>query len=610
MSLPLPHSPALFDQQAQIAALQRGGQVAVESARQSLKMRAQQTIHSASATLFCIAIVTATYYFFVPLWRIAGWVVPLALITLVNARIGRATLAVIQDASVPAIVRMDRHKLMMVAFTNLIMGSGIWWVGLGTDNHGLWFFTTTIQCLYTVGALINGSTHPQSFILGAITNLGPTTAFWLSRGEIGFAVAAVLFSLVVLLGRFARVIHADFVTTMHMRFENLELVRKLEIEKRNAEAAQKTAEQANLAKSRFLAAASHDLRQPLHALMLFAGLVDGASPEQRGTLIAHIRNAADSLNQLFNGLLDLSRLDAGAVQANPVAVRLQPLIETIVREFQPKAALKQLRCEYSAPDVSARSDPFLLERTLRNLIDNAIKYTNAGRVDVVVTTSASHVTIAVEDTGIGIGSAAQARVFDEFFQLHNPARNAEQGTGLGLAIVRRLCELMGHTLALQSREGVGSRFALTLPLIQADAAAPARVAAVQDELRAALRGMRVVVIDDDSLVLAAMQNLLQSWGCVPLAADSIDAALAAVAGLDQPPAALIADFRLAGDSTGFDAVRRLRHVFPELPAAIFTGDTEAHWQQASELPDVPVFQKPVRPEEIADWLAQHLAVAG
>jgi len=604
-------SPLRIEARAQ--ELQQGGEIAIAAARESLKIRATQTASSGRVVLIGASLIAAAYSFSLPMWRVAGWVIPVIVSAIISTRACRKILAHWRpNLDANEIARSEARLFFYVVIRNVIMGSGIWWTGLGVDNDHIWFITTTVVVLYTLVALINSSTNPTSYIAGAYYNLGLTAAFWLTTGAAGLAVAVTMIGLLYLFRKCAFQLHADFVKFVTMGFENIELARRLEIEKHNAiaaqhqaEAAQRKAEEANLGKSRFLAAASHDLRQPLHALLLFSSLLDdNSTADQRKALLSHIRTAAESLNHLFGGLLDLSRLDAGAISPKLTQVNLAPLLESLGAEFAAKARQKGLVFHVQNIGVAAHTDPFFLERVLRNLLDNALKYTHGGSIKLSAVHDGENVRIDIEDSGVGIDKQFHESIFSEFYQLGNPERNPEHGTGLGLSIVRRLCELMRHDYEIDSTPGVGSRFSIFLQTANAPTMEPAFESTTIEKItnHEALIGLRILVVDDDLRVRTAMEHLLLGWRCEVFSAESQQEMENLISSLTTAPQALIADYRLANHHHGFEVIQYARKHWPDLPAAIFTGDTEANWRDAANMKDVPIFQKPVEADEIARWL--------
>lgn len=363
---------------------------------------------------------------------------------------------------------------------------------------------TALQLIYVFGALVNASTHARTFLPGAWINIGLAAAYWAGHGIPGITLAAGLGGVTLLATRFAAQIERNFTESIRMRFENVELVRQLEREKG-------VAVEANQAKSRFLAAASHDLRQPLHALLMFSALVENAGDAQRSMIVGHIRDAAQTLDKLFAGLLDLSKLEAGAVQANLQAVWVDPLTQSLSSEFGAKCGNKGLEWHCTGVGIGVLADAFLLERVLRNLLDNALKYTRTGHVELHCTRCLdTQVEIAVVDTGIGIAAAQREAIFEEFFQIDNEARDSERGSGLGLAIVRRLCDLMGIELSVQSSVGSGSRFSLLLPWRPPPASQPL-AQGMPDTT--ALAGLRVWVVEDNKHARVGTGELLGAVRC-------------------------------------------------------------------------------------------------
>ena len=374
-----------------------------------------------------------------------------------------------------------------------------------------------------------------------------------------------------------------------------------------ATAARHAAEAADLAKSKFLAAASHDLRQPVHAQGLFLEVLAGtALTAHQAELLASARIASRASQEMLNTLLDFSRIEAGVVQPHRQAFTIQSLLHNIENDLAPLADAKALT--YRSPETAAvvDADAALVEMILRNLISNAIRYTERGGVLIACRRRSGSLVVEVRDTGIGIAPEHQAEVFREFHQLGNPERDRRKGLGLGLAIAKGLADTCGHALTLTSRPGRGSIFRLTLPLIPvADVpgvpGAPAMTPVTGST--AQLYGTHVLVLDDDETVLAGMAQLLHSWGCTCATADTISAALFAAHQL--PPALFITDFRLREQDSGTTAAATLRWLLgADLPVLMITGDTAPVRLREAAASGVPLLHKPVRPDQLHEALIQ------
>jgi signal transduction histidine kinase/CheY-like chemotaxis protein len=364
-------------------------------------------------------------------------------------------------------------------------------------------------------------------------------------------------------------------------------------------------ELANLARSRFLAAASHDLRQPLHTLSLYSAALKLHAPDgATGEIARHINKALASLSALVDSLLDISKLDAGAVEPEPQSVSLRTLIERIEADYRPLANGKGLEFHVNAPDILMQTDPVLFERLVRNLVDNAFKYTAAGNVALDAQVEGGKVRISVRDTGPGIPPAERERIFEEFYQIGNPERDRVQGLGLGLAIVQRISQLLGLELKLESEPGRGSTFTVTAPLAMERRAvprAPAAPAAPDDTAPRALEGARVLVIDDEPDVRAGMRALLEQLGCrVAVCSGYTDAArLIDQDGLEDIHM-IVSDFRLRQHENGIDTVRRLRARLGQVPALLVSGDTAPERLREAQSSGLPLLHKPVSADKLME----------
>jgi signal transduction histidine kinase/CheY-like chemotaxis protein len=352
---------------------------------------------------------------------------------------------------------------------------------------------------------------------------------------------------------------------------------------------------ANLAKSRFIAAASHDLRQPLHALGLWvAQLRNPLTPGERTWLIERIAAAVGEMNDLFNGLLDVSKLDAGILSAEVGDFPIATLLAKIERTFAQTARGKGLSLRIVPTRAWVRSDSLLLERIMLNLVSNAVRYTAHGGVLVGCRRRGQRLRIEVWDTGPGIAESQHQYIFDEFYQIPDPDRDRRGGIGLGLAIVDRFRRLLDHPIALTSRLGKGSCFSIEVPLGAPRTENDTPSAAVELVKDSAGAGV-VLVVDDDPMVLEAMRGLLESWGYRAITGASHEAIEMLVAAAPKPDL-IIADFHLSGGRTGMETIAHVRAVFgAEIPAFLVSGDTSPERLQQARAQGYTLLHKPVSP---------------
>jgi signal transduction histidine kinase len=371
---------------------------------------------------------------------------------------------------------------------------------------------------------------------------------------------------------------------------------------RETEEKSRQLELANLARSRFLAAASHDLRQPLHTLSLYAAALKlHAADGTTGEIARHINKALASLSALVDSLLDISKLDAGAVQPELQNVTLRAVLERVEADYRPVANGKGLEFHVIAPDLLVETDPVLLERLVRNLVDNAFKYTAAGSVTLAAHLDGRKARIAVRDTGPGIPPHERERIFEEFYQIGNPERDRVQGLGLGLAIVQRIAQLLGLPVELESEPGRGSAFTVAVPMAAERRAAQRAPAARDEAAPRVLVGARILVIDDESDVRSGMRALLEQLGCrVSVCSGYADAArLLDQDGLEDVHL-IVSDFRLRAHESGIDTVRRLRERLGPVPALLVSGDTAPERLREAQSSGLPLLHKPVSADKLME----------
>ena len=442
----------------------------------------------------------------------------------------------------------------------------------------------------TSGSMTSLSARPVNYLAYAVPTILPITVHLFAQDDVFFrwmGLASVVYlSLTLML---SLNLHRALDRALRLKYENRDLLESL---RRQTEAA----EQASRDKSRFLAAASHDLRQPLHAVNLFAeGLEKKLTTEAQRHDLEHIRLGLHSLDELFNALLDISRMDAGAIAVNRTDFLLAPLVRKLATQFAPEAEAKGLALTVQACDETVRSDPVLLGRMLRNLLGNAIRYTERGEVNMSCREEpGNQLCIRIADTGPGIPETHREDVFAEFFQLDNPERDRGKGLGLGLAIVRRISRLLDHPVEMRSEPGKGTEFAIRVPVGERAAVTDAAESRPATDR---LKGMRVLVVDNEVEILHAMRTLLEGWQCRFAGAESTRKALKLVeAGLR--PDLIISDYRMPGEMNGCELVQRLRERLGEAPALLISGDTGAEILRHAREAGLVLLAKPVRPAQL------------
>lgn len=508
--------------------------------------------------------------------------------------------------------------------------SGMLWGGsaivfVHPDNPGSLILVSFVIGGMGAGAVTSLSAHLPTFHLYLLGSILPLEYRLLSLGDTtSLSMAGMAAIYVVGLLIIGHNINSALIRSLVLNQENQRLLatREQEVRLRTAdlvaanadlereigerkaaeaglEEARAEAEQANQAKSRFLAAASHDLRQPLQSMFLFASslhrhVVDGKGVEA----LTRIERNLDILKGLLDSLLDLSRLDVNVIEPNITTFHLRPMLDDIVAAYGRVAASKGIELEYGAvTDCMVRSDTTLLGRMIRNLVENALRYTERGSIVLSARVTGDTVRIDVEDTGIGIPLHEQQRIFEEFHQIGNPGRDKAQGLGLGLAIVQRLSRILAHSVELSSRLGVGSTFSITLPVVTESTIEPSTGTA--GETAGSGAGRRVAVIDDDPMVLLALNCIFEQWGYGVTMAGSKEEALVQLQA-ETSPDLIVADYRLREGRIGTDAIRGIRAACgTEIPSIVLTGETGRDCVNAAEAVGALVLHKPVTPHDLA-----------
>ncbi|PNQ94989.1 hybrid sensor histidine kinase/response regulator (plasmid) [Azospirillum argentinense] len=371
--------------------------------------------------------------------------------------------------------------------------------------------------------------------------------------------------------------------------------------------AREAAEQADRSKSRFLAAASHDLRQPMQSMFFFAEALHSHVHSPRGRdALAMLERGMETLKGLLDSLLDVSQLDAGVIEPRIEDIPVKPLLDDIGSAYAPVAAAKGLDLQVvNHHDLTVRSDRNLLGRMVRNLVENAIRYTERGVIRLECHPLDGHAGIQVRDTGIGISGEQMSWIFEEFYQVGNPERDRNQGLGLGLAIVQKLSALLGHPVEVRSELGKGSVFRISVPLGDATES-PAPVLPPRETER----GRLAVLIDDDAIVLMGLRSIFQDWGYDTIVASSTEEALERLRAAGRRPDVMVADYRLREHKVGTEAILKIRELAgAPVPAVLLTGDSGPDVMQEAERHGIGVMFKPVTARLLQEALTRQTGTA-
>lgn len=474
---------------------------------------------------------------------------------------------------------LHRNELLLYSssiLSTVAVGSGYWWVCLQGSDRAV-FAVTLLSLIYAIGTTINSSIHYRGFPLLLLANLGQGIVFLsVFRDPADIEISVAMLAIMILLMQFGRRNAAVFAESIRIRDENRAQNVKLEKDKLIIEKALNVARQANEEKNRFMAAASHDLRQPLHAMTLFLGSLRHMGGDERTReLIDKIDETSSLLHEQFNSLLDLSKFDAGVITADHTEFRLDVLLKNIVDGVMPEAHARKIELHLFVAPVMIRSDMLLLERLFRNLIINAVRHTDKGSVSVQARRQRSGLNISVIDTGIGIAADDQQRIFRDYFQVSNKARSKGKGSGLGLAIVKRIAALLEMKLTLSSELGVGSTFSVHVPGgAIAEEAKEEQALSHADQSEGDLTGVRTLVVDDDPAILDAVTGLLRTWGCHVVSAASPEQ-LERLLANDNEFELVLLDDMLHDEVTGLDIARHLLRQLPRQRIVLATGNVSS-----------------------------------
>ncbi len=509
-----------------------------------------------------------------------------------------------------------------IAFSLFTAAGGLMWGGAA-----LWLFPSDpahqAQLLMVILGLASASvtinpSYPSSFYIYVLSVALPLVfRFMASDDSAHWVMAAIMLLYLAVVLKAGAELGRAFRVALRQRHENIALVRQLTEQKTLAERARQQVEAVSSEKSRFLAAASHDLRQPLQALALFSeALKERASDQATQQLAGQIDKSVHALGDMFNELLDLSRLDAGMMAPRWQHFALQPLLDRLYVDFAPQAQAKGLRFDIpvvddardrtTRGDAIVHSDPFLLERMLRNLISNAIRYTDEGSVVLRWQRSGEMLEFEVADTGVGIRADALPHIFEEYYQADNPHRDRRKGLGLGLAIVRRIEQLLDCRVNVRSGLARGSTFSFAVPVgDEAKAAQPFVITYSRHDLT----GTVVALVEDDPDIRQIAAELMEKWGCRVVAGESPGEVVRELDMAKLRPDLLVCDYRLPQGLTGVRAIAQMRELWGvSVPAMVLTGDTAPEALRDIHASGAMLLHKPITSARLRSLM--HLALHG
>ena len=491
---------------------------------------------------------------------------------------------------------------------NTVLGASVWGVAwllmYLPDNLAYQIIIICVAMGFASGGVTINPVHRPSLFLYLLVLLVPLVVrLALENDKEHWFLAMMLVVFIVFMLNAAIRLMFTFELSLRQRFEKEGLLRELRQREADIAEALEQAQSASRAKSKFLATASHDLRQPLQALRLFTeALQETAKEKEPLRLAGQIGKSVDALVDMFDDLLDVSRLEAGIVEPRWQHFAIAPLLDRLYGDFAPIAQAKGLgfdmpyvagKCEGASCSAVVYSDPFLLERMLRNLISNAIRYTDHGTVAVRCACDGDKVKIDVVDSGIGIKPESLPHIFEEYYQVGNPHRDRRKGLGLGLTIVRRIDQLMGCGLQVRSEPGVVSSFFFSIPKgDQAQLAQPFVISHSEYDLS----GRVVALVEDDPDIRESTLALMRQWGCKVFASESADEVMRELDVAEQRPDVLVCDYRLPQGMTAIHVIKRMRELWgADLPAVVLTGDTASETLHEIHASGAILLHKPIAP---------------
>lgn len=463
------------------------------------------------------------------------------------------------------------------------------WLFMDPKNVATYAFLTASNLGVAATIIASTSPRPKLWLAFGATEFTIIGAKFISLGFTLLAIMTAVFTIGVYL--VTKSVGEQIKISVNKDFLNEELLKEVSI-------AKDLAEKANIEKSQFMAATSHDLRQPLHAQGLLLEALKGKSTPD-DNLVEKLVASNAVLHGLFDSLLEISQLDSGTIKVNESHQPIHDICMQVINDFEHLATDKKLALTLTGEKCIVLTDPILLGRIIRNLVSNAIKYTNKGYVNIDIAKQGENVVLTVKDTGIGIASEEHKAIFNEYTQLNNNARDRHKGVGLGLALVRRMCALLEHEVSIESTLGEGASFTLLLPLGDATKVITAR----ETSSPVLVKDLDIVLVDDEQAILDAMQVLLSQWECRCHAFATVEEAEQSISSGDYTVDIIISDYRLGDDVTGLECIKRLRQVTGlQTIAVLLSGDTDPKLLKQVQDAGFYMLHKPLKPTKLRNLM--------
>ncbi len=558
---------------------------------------AKQTKRVPIPVILIVSLIAYIGSAYLPIWMCVLWVAIIVAILVIRA--------VVLPRLANSTTIANSEKIKIIVLLSLAAGScqALSLVGFPYFSEAERAVQTMMLVSLCAGAVATTTGYRPFIIAYMLPVLLPLIILWiLSPGLeltnlVKYTTAIILVFSTMVLTALANDIYRLFESSFYIRLEQADLNQKLE-------SALLSAEKANQSKTRFLASASHDLRQPLHTLSLFGAALTMQDLNEKTRKIAeNMKSAMGTLTSHIDSLLDVSKLDAGIIEISPETIDLGAFMRGLSDEFLQLANEKSIGFETNLVDgIYIQTDTMQFERIIRNIVSNAFKYTEQGTVTINMVADDDRCQIEISDSGPGIPEEKQNLIFEEFYQIDNPMRDKSQGLGLGLSIVKRLVDLLDLEMDMQSTPGVGTKFSLTMATTTAmENTKPQARRARQP----GLEGNSILVIDDDESVLQGMEALLSEFGVRIMLANSLKEAL--IESENSRPDLVLTDYRLSGDESGMDVIRAFREKWPKLPVVLITGDISEEKIALAANYNVNVLPKPVEIDVLREEIISHIS---